>query len=153
MIEFDNYLSPGRKGHLIGIGGVSMSSLAEVLCGMGICVTGSDMSENANVQSLRCHGIEVIGGHRAENIAPDVEFVVRTAAVHDDNPEIVRAHELGIPVFERTQAWGAISKDYDNALCISAFQKRVHSQRLGIPFLRIYHVFLRWYGSVLHPCK
>jgi len=119
MIEFDNYLSPGRKGHLIGIGGVSMSSLAEVLCGMGICVTGSDMSENANVASLRSHGINVICGHCAENIGSDVEFVVRTAAVHDDNPEIVRAHELGIPVFERTQAWGAISKDYDNALCIS----------------------------------
>ncbi len=119
MIEFDNYLSPGRKGHLIGIGGVSMSSLAEVLCGMGVCVTGSDMSENANVQSLRCHGIQVICGHCAENLAADVEFVVRTAAVHDDNPEIVRAHELGIPVFERTQAWGAISKDYDNALCIA----------------------------------
>ena len=46
MIEFDNYLSPGRKGHLVGIGGVSMSSLAEVLKGMGISVVGSDMNEN-----------------------------------------------------------------------------------------------------------
>ena len=119
MIEFDNYLSPGRKGHLIGIGGVSMSSLAEVLCGMGICITGSDMSENANVQSLRSHGICVMSGHCAENIGEDVEFIVRTAAVHDDNPEIIRARELGIPIFERTQAWGAISSDYDNALCIS----------------------------------
>ena len=53
MIEFDNYLSPGRKGHLVGIGGVSMSSLAEVLKGMGISVVGSDMNENPNVMSLR----------------------------------------------------------------------------------------------------
>ena len=53
MIEFDNYLSPGRKGHLVGIGGVSMSSLAEVLKGMGISVVGSDMNENPNVVSLR----------------------------------------------------------------------------------------------------
>lgn len=104
----------------MGIGGVSMSSLAEVLSGMGLNITGSDNNEvNPNVTTLRQKGIEVLIGHNAENITPDVEFVVRTAAVHDDNPEIVRAHELGLPVFERTQAWGAISKDYSNALCIS----------------------------------
>ena len=119
MTEFSNYLSPGRKGHLIGIGGVSMSSLAEVLCGMGIVVTGSDMNNGPNLKSLIERGIPVALGHRAENIGEDVDFVVRTAAVHDDNPEIIRAHERGIPVFERTQAWGAISKDYANALCIS----------------------------------
>lgn len=119
MTEFSNYLSPGRKGHLIGIGGVSMSSLAEVLCGMGIVVTGSDMNNGPNLKSLIERGVPVALGHRAENIGEDVDFVVRTAAVHDDNPEIIRAHEHGIPVFERTQAWGAISKDYANALCIS----------------------------------
>ena len=119
MIEFDNFLSPGRKGHLIGIGGVSMSSLAEVLKGMGITVTGSDINESRNVDELRANGFTVHIGHRAENISDDIEFVVRTAAAHDDNPEIVAAHARGIPVFERTQAWGAISKDYQNALCIS----------------------------------
>lgn len=119
MTEFDNFLSPGRRGHLIGIGGVSMSSLAEVLRGMGIVVSGSDMNQNKNARGLMEKGIPVSIGHKAENITREVEFVVRTAAVHDDNPEIVRAHELGIPVFERTQAWGAISKDYSNALCIS----------------------------------
>ncbi|MDO4861881.1 MAG: UDP-N-acetylmuramate--L-alanine ligase [Eubacteriales bacterium] len=119
MIEFDNFLSPGRKGHLIGIGGVSMSSLAEVLKGMGITVTGSDINEGRNVDELRANGFTVHIGHRAENISDDVEFVVRTAAAHDDNPEIVAAHARGIPVFERTQAWGAISKDYQNALCIA----------------------------------
>ncbi len=119
MIEFENYMSPGRKGHLIGVGGVSMSSLAEVLLDMGIIITGSDMNENQNVRGVRAHGIEVFIGHRAENVGDDVEFVVRTAAVHDDNPEIIAARERGIPVFERTQAWGAISKGYNNALCIS----------------------------------
>ena len=119
MIEFDNYLSPGRKGFLVGIGGVSMSSLAEVLQGMGLAVSGSDMSESANVQALRRGGITVKSGHAAENITDDIDFVVRTAAVHDDNPEIMAARARGIPVFERTQAWGAISKDYSNALCIA----------------------------------
>ena len=119
MTEFDNFLSPGRRGHLIGIGGVSMSSLAEVLWGMGIAISGSDMNRNKNVMGLTEKGIPVSIGHKAENITREIEFVVRTAAVHDDNPEIIRAHALGIPVFERTQAWGAISKDYSKALCIS----------------------------------
>ena len=119
MIDFANYLSPGRKGHLVGIGGVSMSSLAEVLVGMGIQVTGSDVNESGNVLALRDKGIPIAIGHRAENVAEDVDFVVRTAAAHDDNPEIISARERGIPVFERTEAWGAISRDYSNALCIS----------------------------------
>ena len=74
-----------------------MSSLAEVLCGMGLNITGSDMNDNHNVRCLRERGIPVFVGHNAANIA----------------------HRRGIPVFERTQAWGAISKDYANALCIS----------------------------------
>ena len=119
-MQFENYMSPGRKGHLIGIGGVSMSSLAEVLYGMGIIISGSDLNDsNPNVATLRSKGIEVLIGHNAENISEDMDFVVRTAAVHDDNPEIIRARELGVPVFERTEAWGAISKDYTNALCFS----------------------------------
>ena len=119
MTDFNDYLWPDRRGHLVGIGGVSMSSLAEVLKGMGLAISGSDMSESKNVQSLRALGIPVSIGHAAENITEDVEFVVRTAAVHDENPEIAEARRRGIPVFERTQAWGAISKDYKNALCIS----------------------------------
>ena len=60
MAEFDNFLSPGRRGHLIGIGGVSMSSLAEVLAGMGLNITGSDMNDGSNVESLRRKGIPVL---------------------------------------------------------------------------------------------
>ena len=119
MTDFSNYLSPGRKGHLVGIGGVSMSSLAEVLLGMGLTIVGSDMNEGPNLTALREKGITVAIGHRAENITPDVDFLVRTAAVHDDNPEIAWARAHDIPVFERTQAWGAISRDYRNALCIA----------------------------------
>ena len=119
MAEFSNYMSPGRKGYLIGIGGVSMSSLAEVLLGMGINVCGSDSNRSRNVAALEAKGIHVEIGHRAENIPQDTDFVVRTAAVRDENPEIVQARAMNIPVFERTEAWGAISRDYGNALCIS----------------------------------
>ena len=119
MVDFVNFLTPGRKGHLVGIGGVSMSSLAEVLLGMGISITGSDMNEGPNVCALRGRGIPVYIGHSAENVAPDVDFLVRTAAVHNDNPEVIYAREHDIPVYERSQAWGAVSRDYSNALCIS----------------------------------
>ncbi|WP_297288893.1 UDP-N-acetylmuramate--L-alanine ligase [uncultured Flavonifractor sp.] len=113
-----DYLTPGRKAHLIGIGGVSMSPLAEVLHKMGVEITGSDMNDSATVEHLRALGIPVAIGHRAENVA-GADLVIRTAAVHDDNPEIARAHEAGIPVFERAQAWGSIMRGYKNALCIS----------------------------------
>ena len=119
MKDFSEYMSAGTRGYLIGIGGVSMSPLAEVLTGMGLLISGTDISESDNVLNLREKGIQVNIGHRAENITDDIRFVVRTAAVHDDNPEIAEAHRRGIPVFERTEAWGAIMMDYKNALCIA----------------------------------
>ncbi len=119
MTGFEKFLVPGIKGHLIGIGGVSMSPLAEVLAGMGLNINGSDMNESEKTEHLRSLGINVSIGHSAENVSDDTDFVVRTAAVHDENPEIVEAQKKNIPVFERTQAWGAIMRDYKNALCIS----------------------------------
>lgn len=119
MPDFSEFLSRGKRGHLIGIGGVSMSPLAEVLCDAGLVISGSDIAESERTSHLREKGIKIFIGHDAENITSDIDFVVRTAAAHDDNPEIVRAKELGIPVFERTQAWGAIMRGYKNALCIA----------------------------------
>lgn len=119
MDSFRIYMMPGKKGFLIGIGGVSMSPLAEVLAGAGLCISGSDMQDGENVEHLTGMGICVSIGHKAEHITDDIDFVVRTAAVHDDNPEIAAAKAKNIPVYERTQAWGAIMRDYKNALCIS----------------------------------
>ena len=65
MTEFNNFLSPGRRGFLIGIGGVSMSSLADVLRGMGLSISGSDMNRNKNVMQLLEAGIPVAIGHSA----------------------------------------------------------------------------------------
>ena len=113
-----DYLTPGHTAHLVGIGGVSMSPLAEVLHKMGVTITGSDMNDSATVEHLRSLGIPVAIGHRAENVQ-GADLIIRTAAVHDDNPEIAQAHAQGIPVFERAQAWGSIMRGYKNALCIS----------------------------------
>lgn len=119
MTAFDEYLKCGKKGHLIGIGGVSMSPLAEVLVGAGLAITGSDMTHSEKTAHLQSMGVKVYIGHCASNLEPDTQFVIRTAAVHDDNPEVQKAYEMGIPVYERAQAWGSIMKDYQNALCIS----------------------------------
>ena len=119
MDNFKNYISPCRKGHLIGIGGVSMAPLAEVLAGMNLKLTGSDISESDSVKRLESIGIKVYIGHASSNIEEDTEFLVRTAAVHDDNPEIIEARRRNIPVFERAEAWGAIMQDYENAICIA----------------------------------
>ena len=118
MKEIHDYMHPGSRAHLIGIGGVSMSPLAEVLHHAGITVQGSDMRCSEAVQHLQGLGMTVHIGHKAENIE-NCDYIIRTAAVHDDNPEIAAAHEKGIPVFERAQAWGAIMQKYENAVCIS----------------------------------
>ena len=116
--DIHEYIQPGRRAHLVGIGGVSMAPLAEVLLGGGMVITGSDMQHSDSVRHLESLGIHVTIGHFAESVK-GADCVIRTAAVHDDNPEIAGARALGIPVFERAQAWGSIMRSYRNALCIS----------------------------------
>ena len=116
--KLKRYLVPGKRVHLVGIGGVSMRPLGLVLKGMGLEVTGSDMSSSASTDELVAKGIHVYIGHQAENVA-GAACVIRTAAVHNDNPEIAAARAAGIPVFERAQAWGVIMQAYKNAVCIS----------------------------------
>lgn len=118
ILALEKYIQPGKRVHLVGIGGVSMRPLGLVLQGMGLTVSGSDMNSSVSTDELIAHGIRVDIGHRAENIR-DADCIIRTAAVHNDNPEIAGARAAGIPVFERAQAWGIIMKAYKNAICIS----------------------------------
>lgn len=115
---FEKYMNSGIRGHLVGIGGVSMSPLAEVLSRRGLMISGSDIRESDTTRRLSGLGIDVKIGHAPENI-DGAKFVVRTAAARDDNPEIAEARRRGIPVFERAEAWGAIMREYRNAICIS----------------------------------
>ena len=116
--NIEAYFAPGKHIHLVGIGGVSMRPLGLVLKGMGVLVTGSDMNSSVSTDELIAKGIDVSIGHRAENIK-GADCIIRTAAAHNDNPEIAAARAAGIPVFERAQAWGEIMKSYKNAICIS----------------------------------
>lgn len=88
--------------HFVGIGGIGMSGMAEILCNLGYTVKGSDMSESANVERLRAKGIEVFIGHKAENVK-DAAVVVKSTAVQWDNPELVAAREQRIPVVRRSE--------------------------------------------------
>ncbi len=116
--ELKKYLVPGKHVHLVGIGGVSMRPLGLVLKGMGLLVTGSDMNSSVSTDELIAKGIHVAIGHEAANIE-GADCVIRTAAAHNDNPEIAAARSQGIPTFERAQAWGVIMQAYKNAVCIS----------------------------------
>ena len=88
--------------HFVGIGGIGMSGIAEILHNLGYQVQGSDMADNANVQRLRNLGITVFIGHDAENVA-DAKVVVISTAVKPDNPEVVAARANMVPVVRRSE--------------------------------------------------
>lgn len=95
-----------------------MCALADMLVSMGASVRGSDMRDSETVRRLRQNGIEVYIGHDPKHIE-GAACVIRTAAAHDDNPEIMAARAAGIPVFERAEAWGEIMADFGHSLCIA----------------------------------
>jgi len=97
-------ISPLKFGtiHLIGIGGIGMSGIAEILHSMGHKVQGSDMAENPNVQRLRDKGIKVFIGHEPKNIS-GAAIIVPSSAVKADNPEVMEARRQDIPVIPRSE--------------------------------------------------
>ncbi|TDN21752.1 UDP-N-acetylmuramate--L-alanine ligase, partial [Lactobacillus crispatus] len=88
--------------HFVGIGGIGMSGIAEVLNNLGYTVRGSDVSESANVKRLRDKGITVTVGHAADNVAGAGVMVV-SSAIKRDNPELMEARALRIPVVRRAE--------------------------------------------------
>lgn len=110
-------LEKGKRIHMIGIGGVSMSGLAEIALNMGYKLSGSDMNESDTVLNLRKNGIEVFIGHNAENVI-GADLVVYTAAIKKDNPELVHAHELNIATMERSEFLGELTKLYSETIGI-----------------------------------
>ena len=105
--------------HFIGIGGISMSGLAEILLGEEFKVSGSDAKESPLTDSLTKKGARIFYGQRASNITDDVELVVYTAAIYPDNPEYACAVEKGIPMLTRAQLLGQIMRNYDTPIAVS----------------------------------
>lgn len=104
--------------HFIGIGGISMSGIAEIIHEKGATVTGSDMSYSKNVEMLQTKGIKITIGEDA-SLIDRADIVVYTAAISDDNTELVRARELNKDLYERAKFLGLLTKEYENVICIS----------------------------------
>ena len=117
MIEIED-LKPYKHIHLIGIGGVSMSGIAEILHACGFIVTGSDASQSENTDRLIKNHIPVKIGHDLENLEK-ANLVVYSAAIKKDDVELVRAKELNIPIIERGTFLGILTKSFKNTICVS----------------------------------
>ncbi|MFJ3623514.1 UDP-N-acetylmuramate--L-alanine ligase [Streptomyces iakyrus] len=96
------------RPHFIGIGGAGMSGIAKILAQRGAVVAGSDAKESATAEALRALGATVHIGHAAEHLADDASCVVVSSAIRQDNPELARAAELGVPVVHRSDALAAL---------------------------------------------
>ena len=105
--------------YFVGIGGISMSGLAEILADAGFRVSGSDRSKSPLTETLERKGITVFYGQRAANITDDIDCVVFTSAIHKDNPEYIATMEKGIPHLTRAQLLGEIMQNYKTPIAIS----------------------------------
>lgn len=111
----DKIIQTVKKIHMIGIGGSGMCPLAEILHSKGYTLTGSDNNESDPLKRIKALGIEVYMGHSAENVK-DAELVVYSAAISQDNPEIVETKRKGIPLMERSHLLGALTRYFDNVI-------------------------------------
>ena len=105
--------------HFIGIGGISMSGLAEILLKEGFTVSGSDNKASALTEQLEKNGAKIFIGQRAANITKDIQLVVYTAAIHPDNAEWKAANDAGIPMLTRAQFLGQLMDNYARSIAVS----------------------------------
>lgn len=105
--------------HFIGIGGISMSGLAEILLEKGFTVSGSDAKASSLTELLVQKGAHIFYGQKAENLSNDIDVVVYTSAIHPDNPEFIAMQEMQIPSLTRAQLLGQMMKNYELPIAIS----------------------------------
>lgn len=113
-----DYASP-KKVHFVGIGGISMSGLAQILLNQGFKITGSDMNPTPITHQLEELGITVHIGHHQTHIDSSVDLIVYTAAINKDNPERIRAKDLNIPAIDRATLLGEIMANYPTSIGVS----------------------------------
>lgn len=105
--------------HFIGIGGISMSALAEIMIDEGVFVSGSDRNSSHITDKLASLGASINIGHEEKNIENDIDLVVYTSAISDDNPELERAKKLNLEIMDRAEFFGLLMKNYKQVLCVS----------------------------------
>ncbi len=105
--------------HFIGIGGISMSALAEICINKGYKVSGSDANESYLLEKLRSQGADIFIGHKKEHISDNIDMVIYTAAVHKDNAEMIAAKEKNKLTMNRAAFLGQIMREYKNSIAVS----------------------------------
>jgi len=105
--------------HFIGIGGISMSGLAEILLKEHFTISGSDAKESALTKHLENMGATVFYPQKASNIIDGIDVVVYTAAIHDDNPEYAEAKRQNLPMLSRAELLGQLMTNYETSIAIS----------------------------------
>ena len=118
MVNFDLNAHQIQHIHFIGIGGISMSAIAEMLLSFNYKVSGSDLRSSKITNRLQAKGAEVIIGHSRENIK-DCDLVVYTAAIKEENPELERARQTGIPVIDRAEMLGLLMKKFETSIAVA----------------------------------
>lgn len=113
MTDFSKY----KKVHCLGIGGIGLSAVAEILQDNGHIVSGTDLKPSDITANLERKGMKIFYSHEPENVE-GVDAIVYSAAVSDENPEVVRAKELGIPLYSRAQVLGYLMDHYENSVAI-----------------------------------
>jgi UDP-N-acetylmuramate--alanine ligase len=111
-------LTGKKRVHCVGIGGIGLSAVAEILLARGFAVSGSDMKESEITDRLIERGATIFLGHRAKNIG-DADLIVYSAAVSPENPELALARKLGVEAVTRAEALGALMADYENSVAIA----------------------------------
>ncbi|MCR5837376.1 MAG: UDP-N-acetylmuramate--L-alanine ligase [Lachnospiraceae bacterium] len=117
MYELD--FNKPAKLHFTGIGGISMSALAEIMLSKGFTITGSDNKASEITEHLESLGARISIGQVAENVDDDVEVLIYTAAVKEDNPELIAAKEKNIPLLSRAEFLGQMMRNYNTAIGVS----------------------------------
>jgi len=125
------------KIHFMGIGGISMSGLAEILFDRGFTITGSDIKETPLTQHLSGKGIHIDYGQRASNIKDDMDLVVYTAAIHPDNPEYQEVIRKNLHIMDRATLLGQIMANYENSIAIAGTHGKTTTTSM------IAHIFLQ----------
>ena len=121
------------KYHFIAIGGIGMSGLAKYLLEDGHTVTGSDIADSKYVAKLKDLGAVVHIGHSEDNLPDDTDIVVKSSAIRDNNPELIKAKRLGIPIYHRSDLLEEIAKSaQDSGNVLSVFQVLTVKQRQAV---------------------
>ena len=121
--------------HFIGIGGISMSGLAEILMSKGFVISGSDNKESELTEQLRRDGAIINIGQSGDNITPDIDLVVYTAAIRMDNPEFGTAMEKNLPMLTRAELLGQMMRNYGCPIAIAGTHGKTTTSSLASEIL------------------